>query len=430
MKPGTIMLKKIWWQLEFQESLHPEFVHGALEPIAPDQDELIDKQLTISAVFPFGQDIASQVLDSVCRNMSDEIGPIFAAMAQGWEVVAKALDRDCSIDQIDIDYLKDNGATARLFDPSDSYKLASFPPNAESPKTGEIVTKLINGGPYRNFRFAEDTTDRLEELKSRVANFEAVVDRIAEAVDLAQWYQRPIRVTPILLVGPPGIGKTFFTDQLSRFLSVPLRRIAMDNFQTGSTLAGSAYIWSNSEVGEVFRGLVEGDHISPLIILDEIDKANADSFRRYGSDSLSVLHNLLEPCIAEHFKNTSFSLSINASHVIWIATANDITKIPATILSRMEIFQIEEPTSAQYYQILQEICCDLAEEYPGASFDEEVLEALGGKTSREQRQLLQRVLARAAKTRERNVTIKHLGMVAGTFKTRPNPALGYRRENV
>jgi len=429
MRREIIMLKKIWWQLELLESLHPEFVHRALEPMAPDQDELIDRQLTISAVFPYGQDIASQFLDSVCKNMSDKLGPIFAAMVQGWQVVATALDRDRSIDPIDIDYLKGNADEARLFDPMDFYKLASSPPNAESEKTREIIIKLINSGPYRNFRFGEDGTGRLEELKPRVANFDSVVERIIDAVVLAQLYQRPIRVTPILLVGPPGIGKTYFTDQLSKILSVPLKRIAMDNFQTGSTLAGSAYIWSNTQVGEVFRGLVEGDHISPMIILDEIDKAN-DTYRHQGTDTLSALHNLLEPGSAKHFQDASFPLSIDASNIIWIATANDVTKIPETLVSRMDVVEIKEPTSEQYRGILDEICRELIEEYPGISLDAEVLEALSDKTPREQRQLLQRAIARAARTGERKITIEHLGKVASPHRAKPAMGLGYRRQNV
>ncbi len=41
MKREIIMLKKIWWQLELLESVHPEFVHGELEPVACDQHELV-----------------------------------------------------------------------------------------------------------------------------------------------------------------------------------------------------------------------------------------------------------------------------------------------------------------------------------------------------------------------------------------------------
>lgn len=191
-------------------------------------------------------------------------------------------------------------------------------------------------------------------------------------------YQRPIRVAPVLLVGPPGIGKTYFTDQLAKNLEIPIRRIAMDNFQTGAALAGSSYIWSNREVGEVFRGLVEGDHASPLVILDEIDKAN-DTFRHHGADSLSALHNLLEPASAKYFKDASFPLSIDASHIISIATANDISKIPETLLSRMDVFEIKEPTSEQYREILEQICWELAEEYPDSSFDDGILDAHAGK---------------------------------------------------
>ena len=203
----------------------------------------------------------------------------------------------------------------------------------------------------------------------------------------------------------------------------------MDNFQTGSLLAGSAYIWSNTQVGEVIRGLVEGNHVSPMIILDEIDKAN-DTYRHHGTDSLSALHNLLEPGSAIHFQDASFPLPIDASNIIWIATANDVTKIPETLVSRMDVFEIKEPTSEQYRGILDEICRELIEEYPGISFDSKILKALSDKTPREQRQLLQFAIARAARTGERKITLEHLGKVTSIHRARPTMGLGYRRQDV
>ena len=70
--------------------------------------------------------------------------------------------------------------------------------------------------------------------------------------------------------------------------------------------------------------LSEQNHISPLVILDELDKAEVS----YRGDPLNPLHNLLEPVSAREFRDESISMPIDASHVIWIATANYLGKIP------------------------------------------------------------------------------------------------------
>ncbi|EQD30238.1 ATPase central domain-containing protein, partial [mine drainage metagenome] len=200
-----------------------------------------------------------------------------------------------------------------------------------------VLAQLISSGPFRRFSFPEDTLEKLEKLKPKVGNFAHVVEHVMDAISLSFRYHKPIKITPILVVGEPGIGKSYFTRQLAGSLGVPLRRVPMDNLQVGASLAGSSYIYTNSEPGAVFKVLTQEDHISPIIILDEIDKTG-DNFA-YG-DPLSPLHNLLEPESAKLFEDASCNLRINASHVIWIATANYIDKIPATIRSRFDIFEI------------------------------------------------------------------------------------------
>lgn len=286
-----------------------------------------------------------------------------------------------------------------------------------------IVTKLIASGPYRRFSFGKDTLTRLEDLRGKVANFTNVLDRVMDAVNLSLAYERPIRITPILLVGEPGIGKSYFADQLSKCLGVPLKRVAMDNLQVGAGLAGSSYIYSNSEAGAVFKVLADDEHISPLVILDELDKAGDNS--SYG-DPLSPLHNLLEPVSAKDFEDASVGLSIDASHVIWIATANNKGRIPPSLVSRFEVFEISSQNSKARESILEEISDELVRQYPGIEFDIEIISALVDSTPREQRHILQRAIARAVRLGESKVTLKHLcGTAPGNRSNSSKQGLGY-----
>lgn len=296
----------------------------------------------------------------------------------------------------------------RLFSPLElgKYRLSNATRNPERDMyVQRVLEQLDASGPWRRSSFPEDTLEKLEQLKPKVGNFAHVVERVIDAISLSLRYRKPIQITPILVVGEPGIGKSYFSHLFAESLGVPLRRIPMDNLQAGASLAGSASIYLNSEAGTVFKVLTLENHISPVIILDEIDKADGGSTY---SDPLGPLHNLLEPGSARFFEDASCDLRIDASHVIWIATANHLDKIPATIRSRFEVFEIRSHSHGGRLGILKGICEELSREYCGAEFEEELVGELMERTPREQNQMLRRALARASRLGESRVTIAHL----------------------
>lgn len=298
----------------------------------------------------------------------------------------------------------------KLFDCFELFELAERHSGSRDTdaRLSGIARRLTELGPYRRFDFDVQTIQRLEELCMSSPSFFEVTDRVIEAIGLAQSYSRPIRITPILLVGAPGIGKSYYAGQLAHCLGVPIKQIAVDNLQEGAGLAGSSRIYSNSAPGEIFNTLTEGDHLSPVVILDEIDKAGASLH----GDTLSPLHSLLEPVSAKTFADASVGLPIDASSVIWIATANDLGRIPKTLLSRFEVFGIPDQGQETKAAILMELCENLQADYHDVEFAPDLLEALLDKTPREQRQLLERALARANRTKETTVTLNHLRQVA------------------
>ena len=252
-------------------------------------------------------------------------------------------------------------------------------------------------------------------------NFADVTDRIIDAVYVARKYSKPIRITPILLVGEPGIGKSHYSFELSKCLGTPIKPVAMDNLQEGAGLAGSSFIYANSEPGEVFKVLTDQDHLSPIVILDEIDKARLS---QYG-DTLSPLHNLLEPVSARQFRDGSVGLPFDASHIIWIATANYLNRIPRTLISRFEVFEISSDQDAKR-AILEGIRDELKSEYHDICFSDEVLEALVELNPREQRQLMERALSRTVRLGQQVVTLEHLEQVARRPKPEPpTTVIGY-----
>ena len=104
---------------------------------------------------------------------------------------------------------------------------------------------------------------------------------------------------------------------------------------------------------------------NPVDCIDELDKPNGDE--RF--NPLSPLYTLLEPHSAKTFEDLSLpGLQVDVSHVRWIFSANSVEKIPAPILSRMVVFEIEPPTTDQMREILDSIAKKAAIEL-GLEFD-------------------------------------------------------------
>ena len=310
----------------------------------------------------------------------------------------------------------------RLFDPFDLYQ---FGQNGITNPDGDfhhkrVTTALVRSGPYRKYTFEQSALEKLSELRSTTPNFNLVTDCLIDAVYLAMISARPIRITPFLLLGESGVGKSHYTAELSKCLGVPTTRVAVDNLQVGAGLAGSSFIYVNSQPGAVFKVLSQQNHISPLVILDELDKAEVS----YYGDPLNPLHNLLEPISAREFRDESIPMSIDASHVIWIATANSLARIPPTIISRFEVFEIPIQSQETKEAILRVICEEFKKEYPDIEFSKEVISALIDRTPREQRQLLQRALSRTVRLREEIVCLDHLKQVVPNIRSQP-PKSGF-----
>ena len=398
-------IKKLKWQLQFLETEYPEAVKAALMGV---------EKPTVDDVFSTDVNTLVEFLSNLHGELPYRADPVVHAIAEQIRVLSNLIKDEVTsaggFRKVSQTWFSTRDKETLLFDLLEAHKLSTSIAGTE-----QIAQRLAGSGPWKRFAFDAEVLDRLEALKERTPNFTKVIDTVMDVVNLANRFHRPINMTPILIVGEPGIGKSHFTDQLSQCLGVPLNRIAVDNLQIASDISGQSHSYAKSSPGPIFRVLTENDCISPLIVLDELDKAPINW--GYG-DPLGPLHNLLEPVSAKVFKDGAFPIAIDASHVIWIATANSLQRIPSTILSRFEVHNIEAPNKDQFEAILREIYTEIEANYPGLKIAAEVGEILNGKTPREQRQLLQRAVARAIRLGDDCVGAWHLKEVMGQAKAR------------
>ncbi|TAN29012.1 MAG: hypothetical protein EPN30_02770, partial [Actinomycetota bacterium] len=91
----------------------------------------------------------------------------------------------------------------RLFDPFELYQfgqMAAANPERDSYHK-RIATELARSGPYKKYTFEQNVLEKLCELRSTAPNFTVVTECVIDAVCLAVECAKPIRITPILLVG-------------------------------------------------------------------------------------------------------------------------------------------------------------------------------------------------------------------------------------
>ena len=231
------------------------------------------------------------------------------------------------------------------------------------------------------------STNGLDDLYESSPNFGEVIDAIKKHMALAIDGNEPIQFTPLLLLGDPGLGKTHFSKSLSKVLGTSFEFLSMSSLTAGWILSGASSQWNNSKPGKVASSLISGDFANPLIALDELDKVGGDS--RY--DPMGSLYSLLERDTALNFKDEFVDVNIDASNILWIATANDERSIPEPILNRMDVYVIEKPDHEGSIKIALSIYQDILKQHKwnfDAEPDDDTLENLSEIAPREMRKKL------------------------------------------
>ncbi len=219
--------------------------------------------------------------------------------------------------------------------------------------------RLTALGPDRRIARPHDATRALDTLEAELPNFSGPLRLVRNTLAVAEATNAPVRIPPMLLLGPPGIGKTLFSHRLAQLLGAPYASIAFDQPSAGTQLRGSDKHWSNSESGLLFKLIALGDAANPVILLDELDKAASDNGRT--GDPLGQLHGTLEPQNARQTLDASSEIEIDASLTTYIATANSIRGLQTPLLSRMEIFSLAPPSPEQSVQVASQIARSVLE---------------------------------------------------------------------
>jgi len=250
-------------------------------------------------------------------------------------------------------------------------KLAKLPAQDHEPLRA-TYRRMLDKGPQR-FQVKPSGPLAMDALYEELPNFQEVLDDVRRQIALCADSGDALELTPLLLLGPPGVGKTHFARQLSQLLGTGMAFVSMSSLTAGWVLSGASSQWKGARPGKVFEALVDGDYANPVMVIDEIDKAGGEATY----DPLGSLYSLLEHDTAGNFMDEFAEVAVDASQLIWVATANDARHIPEPILNRVNVYEVEAPDFDAARSIAQRLYQALRAQHDwGKQFDDSAADAV------------------------------------------------------
>ncbi len=165
----------------------------------------------------------------------------------------------------------------------------------------------------------------LEDVKKRIIEYLAV-----------RKMKNDSKGSILLLVGPPGVGKTSVGKSIARAMNKPFFRFSVGGMHDESEIKGHRRTYIGAMPGKIIQGLKITKSASPVFMIDEVDKMNASA---QGDPSAALLE-VLDPEQNVSFRDTYLDLPFDISNVLFILTANTLDTIPSPLLDRAEIIQL------------------------------------------------------------------------------------------
>lgn len=148
-------------------------------------------------------------------------------------------------------------------------------------------------------------------------------------------------MSPVLLVGPPGVGKTRFAQRLSELLGTPSLVMNLAGMSENKLLKGFSRGWAGNRPSRIVELIRQEKVVNPLIILDEVDKTFTAGGN--GGSVQDALLDLLEPGNATRYQDVYLMTECDLSHCMYIATCNSIQSISEPLRARFRPVLFQAP---------------------------------------------------------------------------------------
>ncbi len=195
----------------------------------------------------------------------------------------------------------------------------------------------------------------LDDVKDRIIEHLAVRKLRAERGMTTEDIDARRRTGAILLlVGPPGVGKTSLGESVARALGRTFVRVALGGVRDEAEIRGHRRTYVGARPGRIVRALIDAGSMNPVFLLDEMDKVGSD----WRGDPSSALLEVLDPAQNHTFRDHYLETDLDLSDVLFVATANVLETIPAPLLDRTEVIRIDGYTDAEKVEIARDHLLD------------------------------------------------------------------------
>ena len=201
--------------------------------------------------------------------------------------------------------------------------------------------------PWENYKDVKVDLKKVREILDRDHyGLEKVKQRILEYMAVVK-LRKDLKAPIICLYGPPGVGKTSIGKSVAEASEREYSRIALGGMHDESEIRGHRRTYIGAMPGRFLQSLTKLNYGNPLILLDEIDKVGKD----FKGDPSSALLEALDPEQNNSFHDNFIDAPYDLSKVMFIATANDISSIPAPLRDRMEVIEMPKYTHEEKREI-------------------------------------------------------------------------------
>ncbi len=228
----------------------------------------------------------------------------------------------------------DDSVKERLKD--ETAQLAKMPQGSHNGTVSRLYLDTCLSLPWRKVTKTKADIKAAERVLERdFYGLAKVKERILELISVYK-LNPDISGQILCIAGPPGVGKTHLAKSVAECMGRKYARLSLGGVNDESEIRGHRKTYIGAMPGRIISAISRAGSSNPLILLDELDKLSKD----YKGDPASALLEVLDPEQNATFTDHFIDMPYDLSKVVFIATANDISRIPEPLLDRLELIEL------------------------------------------------------------------------------------------